>query len=226
MEGKYTAIVLGATGLIGKYLVKMLLEDPDYNKVIILVRRPVSYQSEKAEVVITDFSNPESYAHYIKGDHFFCCIGTTIKKAGSKEEFRAVDFTIPVKMASLASSNGVSKFLVISSLGGNSDSGNFYLKTKGEMEAMIRKNHFRHIAILRPSLLLGDRDEVRTGESVAKYFMSFFKPFFLGSLKRFRPVHAESVARAMKILAKGDYNKQVFESDEIEQLGKYFPPDK
>ena len=129
-----TALIIGGTGLIGSKLLKLLLESSDYEKVIAFSKREMQLKHPKLVVEIIDFDKPESYANLVQGDDFFCTIGTTIKKAGSKEAFRKVDYQYPKQFANIALENGIKQFLLISSLGADEKSGNFYLKTKGEIQ--------------------------------------------------------------------------------------------
>ena len=150
----------------------------------------------------------------------FCCLGTTIAAAGSKEAFRKIDFDLPVKIAEEASKNNIFSFLIISSLGADTKSSNFYYKTKGEMEKTIQKFSFRKISILRPSMLLGGRKEFRLGEIIGKELMRALSFVFVGSLKKYKAIHAQNVAKAMVEIANNDFGKTIFESDEIRNIAK------
>jgi uncharacterized protein YbjT (DUF2867 family) len=218
MAGK-TALVFGATGLVGGELLKRLVQDPVYTKVKIFVRRNPKIKDDKLEVYIIDLDHPELFENNIYGDVLFCCLGTTIKTAGSKERFRKVDFESPARLAGIANRNGVPDFLVISSIGANGKSSNFYLKTKGEMELAVGKHKFQKLAILRPSLLIGTREEFRAGELTGKVIMKLIKPFLFGPLKRYKPVKGSSVATAMIKIAAGKNGFKVYESEEIELIG-------
>ncbi|UFH36931.1 NAD(P)H-binding protein [Flavobacterium acetivorans] len=179
-----TALIIGSTGLIGSQLLNLLLESKDYNKVITFVKRDSGKQHPKLSQHIIDFDQPESYQELIVGDDFFCTIGTTIKKAGTKEAFKKVDFEYPQQFASFASKNKVKNFLLISSLGADETSGNFYLKTKGEIENVLKNSDFESVSILRPSLLLGNRQEFRLGERVAGIFMRTLSFLFFWKTKK------------------------------------------
>ncbi|MBA4139442.1 MAG: NAD(P)H-binding protein, partial [Segetibacter sp.] len=160
-----TAIVLGATGLIGGQLVERLLNDDDFEKVKILVRRPVELANKKLEVQIVNFDNLADFrAKLGSGDCIFCCIGTTQKQVkGDKTAYRKVDFDIPVNAAKMGKDAGFKKYLLVSSVGAKASARNFYLKLKGEVEKAIAEQHFESFHVFRPSMLLGDRKEVRLG---------------------------------------------------------------
>lgn len=191
-----TAVVFGATGLIGGNCVKQLLENDYYDKILLFVRRPLNFSDPRVIQHIIDFNDLEKDSHLIKGTHLFYCIGTTRKKAGSKEEFIKVDFSYTQKVASIASENGVEKFLLISSIGANKNSGNFYLSVKGKVEEEIKKYPFRAVHIFRPSFLVGEREENRPGETIAYALMRFLS-FFGGPVKVYKPIEASTVAASM-----------------------------
>jgi uncharacterized protein YbjT (DUF2867 family) len=218
MSGK-TALLFGATGLVGGEVLKRILQDPAYEKIKIFVRHRPGVNSEKIEVYMADFNNWSRFEHMISGDDLFCCLGTTIKKAGTKEAFRKIDLEVPAKLAEIASKNGVINFFVISSIGADDKSSNLYLRTKGEMELAVKKYKFQQLAIFRPSLLLGERREFRIGETAGKVIMKLAHPFLLGNLKRYRPIKAATVAKAMIAIASGRNEDRVYESDEIELIG-------
>lgn len=210
-----TAVVIGATGLTGHLLVGALLNDQRYEHVKILVRNSFSLEHQKLKVLITDFQSSESLEEGLKGDDVFCCIGTTIRKAGSQEAFRAVDHDIPVKAAEIARQNGVKQFIVMSSLGANAQSSNFYLRTKGEMEQAVLTVGLPKVVIVRPSMLLGDRKEVRVGEKIGQRLIKALGPLLIGGLKKYRGITSQQVAQAMIHLANSDTSQQIFESDEL-----------
>lgn len=191
------AIVIGATGLIGKELVKQLLAKDDFDRVVTLVRKTSGVSDNKLEEIVIDFDEPSSYSKYLMGDVLFCALGTTIKKAGSQEAFRKIDFQFVVDFASVAAKNGVKRFSVVSSLGSKPDTSNFYLRTKGEMEKAISTLNFDSVYVFRPSLLLGERQERRTGEKIAEFLFKVIGFVFVGKLKRYKPVQGSAVAKAM-----------------------------
>lgn len=195
---KKVAAVFGATGLVGKELVKILLEDDTYSKVKLITRREITFTNPKAEIILLeDFSQLLSIESKIAADIFFVCTGTTIKKAGTRENFRKTDYELPVIIASFAQKLNVRQMVIISSIGANISSPNFYLHTKGEMEQGVAKEFTGVLNFIRPSLLLGNREEHRTGEHIASAVMRLFGWIMIGPLKRYRGVEATEVARQM-----------------------------
>ena len=196
---RQTAVVIGATGLIGSRLVELLVNDNAFSEVRILTRRSVSISHPKLAVQVVAFDNFHELKEKIGTCHsLFCCVGTTRKKvAGDKVAYRKVDFAIPVNSAHAAIENGVRRYLLVSSIGANPDSDNFYLKLKGETEQAITRLPFESMHIFRPSLLLGDRKEFRAGERIAQASMGAFSFLFIGDLKKYKPIRANDVAKAM-----------------------------
>lgn len=216
-----TALVIGSTGLIGSQLVDVLLESEHYQKVIIFVKRESGKSHPKLEQHIINFDAPETFQHLVKGDDVFCTIGTTIKKAGSQSAFRKVDYEYPIAFSKIAKTNNIKQFLIVSSLGAKKDSNNFYLKTKGEMEAALAKANFETTVIVRPSLLLGHRSEFRLGEKIGAFFSKGFSFLLLGSLKKYRPIESSTVAKALYRLAQSKVKGYtIYESDELQNIGK------
>jgi len=216
-----TALIAGATGMTGKQLLKKLIACNIYNKVIVLVRNHISIEHLKAEVVVVDYDKLEDFASKLIADDVFCCMGTTIKKAKSKDAFRKVDYYYPVKLASLTQKNGATQFMVISSIGANSHSKIFYSKVKGLMENELQKTSFNTIRIFRPSLLLGEREEFRFGEKMGIGLYKMFSWLFTGSLKRYKAIEANVVAQGMLNAAQlKDKGIFVYESDEINRMSK------
>ena len=192
-----TAIIIGASGLTGKALLYQLLQDDTFSRVTIFVRKELAISHNKLNQQVIDFNNLNSYKEYIKGDIVFCCMGTTIKTAGSQEAFKKVDFIFPTEFAKIAKQNGISTFMLQSSLGADARSNNFYLKVKGETEEEIRNLNFQSFGTFRPSMLLGDRLEFRLGEKIGKIVMQLFSFLFIGKLKRYKAIHVNQVAKAM-----------------------------
>jgi uncharacterized protein YbjT (DUF2867 family) len=214
-----TALMIGSTGLIGSHLLELLLDSNNYKKVITFVKRDTGIKHPKLTQYIVDFDKPETYQDLVDGDDFFCTIGTTIKKAGSKEAFRKVDFEYPRQFATVALQNKVKQFLIISSLGADANSGNFYLKTKGEIEAFLRDSGLESISILQPSLLLGNRTEFRLGEKAAAFLMKAFSFLLFGKLKKYKPIESTAVAKALvKIAKRNDKGFKIYESDTIQEI--------
>lgn len=191
------ALVLGATGLVGQKLVERLTQDVNYSSILIVNRREVGYSNPKIQEKVIDFDQIDQSIKQVNATAIFCCIGTTIKTAGSKEAFRKVDYDIPVTFGKIAEKSGVGNFVVISSLGADSNSSAFYSKVKGEMESQLRTLKIPHLTIVRPSLLLGDRDEKRLGEGIAQVLFSVFGFLMVGPLKKYKAISADQVAKAM-----------------------------
>lgn len=216
-----TAIVVGATGLVGSHLVNELLKRPEYSEIKVFVRHKIDISHEKLVQHVVNFDDPEKFTTLILGDDIYCALGTTIRKAGSQENFKKIDLDLPVKIASYAIKNGIKNFLVVSSIGANAKSRNFYLRTKGQMEKKIMQMGFEQVFIIRPSMLLGKRKEFRFGEIAGKVLIKTFSFLFLGRLKKYKGIHGRTVARAMIRLAVTCPSKVIIESDELQKLGSY-----
>jgi uncharacterized protein YbjT (DUF2867 family) len=215
-----SALLLGASGLVGGHCLQRLLDDAAYGKVITLVRKPLALHHPKLEQQMVDFSDLQNYAHWVKAHDVYCCLGTTIKKAGSQAAFRQVDFTYPFEVAKIAAANGAGQFLIVTALGANSDSRIFYNRVKGEVEAAIAPLAFRAVHIFRPSLLLGERQEFRLGEKIGEGAAKIFSFLFVGPLRKYRPIEASVVAAAMVAVAKRNWaGANIYESDQIQALG-------
>ncbi|WP_158965929.1 NAD(P)H-binding protein [Paraglaciecola sp. L3A3] len=198
-----TALVLGATGLVGQRLVSQLCRDERYQAVICLVRKPllqhfVAEHSTKLQPIVIDFENLQDYQGYFAVDHVYVCLGTTIKKAGNKSAFRKVDFEFIHVAAQLARAQKVSSFVWVSSVGANAKSRNFYLRVKGELEnAIFNLSGLENAFAVRPSLLLGERYEQRYAEKIASWFGKIIAPFLMGALAKYKPIQANDVATKM-----------------------------
>lgn len=217
---KFTALVFGATGLTGRFLIEHLIGDSRYDSIILFVRNEIKTNHGKIKQIVYNPDKVEDFSSEIVGDHLFCCIGTTIKKAGSREAFYKIDHTLVERIAKIASANKVRSFVVISSIGANDRTSNFYLSTKGKMEESIKTFTFNNLSILRPSMLLGMRHEKRSMEELGKTIAKVLTPLLIGSLRKYRPIHASSVAQAMIILANKPKGVYTVESDEITNLLK------
>lgn len=214
-----TAIIIGSTVMTGSHLLKILLTSGIYEKVISLVRHSTKISHPRLIQHVVNFDQPESYQDLIEGNDMFCCLGTTIKKAGSQEAFEKVDLKYPIQFAKIAASKGVKQYSIISSIGANPKSNNFYLRTKGKCEEELRKLAFQSISIFRPSLLLGNRKEFRLGEKIGEYTMKLFSIFFLGKIKKYKPVKSKNVAYAMYSIAQSNtVGYHIYESDEISDI--------
>ncbi len=191
-----TATIIGSTGLIGGHLLDLLLKEDMFNTVRILIRRPVDISHPKLEKKLVDFNDQESFRLALEGtDVIFCTIGTTMKKMkGDKAAYRKIDYDIAVHAAQLGKAAGCEKFVLVSAIGADSRSSNFYLKLKGDTEEAVEAAGIEHVYILRPSLLIGNRKEFRFAEKLAGWLMPLFA-FIIPA--KYRPVKASEVARAM-----------------------------
>ncbi len=198
MKSSKTALIAGSTGLVGRELLILLVENPAYEKVVALVRKKNAYQHEKLTQVETDFNDLKLVGSYFEGvDDVFCCLGTTMKNAGSKDAFRKVDFEYPVSIAALTEKNSCKGFYCISAMGADPKSRVFYNRVKGEMEEKVSGFSIPSINFFRPSLLIGYREEVRTGERIAIALFRALAFIFWGPLKNMKGIPAEKVAAAM-----------------------------
>ncbi|MDO6477058.1 NAD(P)H-binding protein [Alteromonas sp. 1_MG-2023] len=210
MNSNKTALVLGATGLVGKALVRQLLLDPRYDSITLLVRRPVpaslfSDPLGKLTPLVIDFEQLQDYQGYFSVNHVYCCLGTTLKQAGSKAAFRKVDFEYIHVAAQLTRAQRADSFVWISSVGADAKSSNFYLRVKGELEdALMRMPQLPNASAVRPSLLLGERNESRPLEAFGQMIAPALGVFMAGPLKKYRPVSATEVAHKMITLQEFD----------------------
>ena len=214
-----TAIIFGGTGLIGRALTEELCKSGQYEKIVLFSRKNTGYKDLPViENHVVDFEHPEIFSDEIKGDDLYICLGTTIKKAGSIEKMEKIDLDLPLLLAKYAFKNGIKRVAVVSSIGAASSSSNYYLRIKGEMENGFLNLDFETLAIVRPSLLLGERSEERIGESAAKVFMKVFGVFLSGKFKKYRAIEGRDVAKSMiRILA--EYRgKVIIESDQLQEI--------
>jgi len=214
-------LLIGATGLIGSSCLNALLEDDAFTEVEAWVRKPLGLIHRKLRIVLVDFPDI-SRIPSTDASHVFCCLGTTIKNAGSQDAFQRVDYEYVVELAKLAQRSGAAKFLVISSLGANINASNFYLRTKGKMEEEVIKSGVPAVIILQPSMLLGKRNEFRMGELIGKALMHVFNFMLVGNMKKFRAIKASDVAKVMVKLAKEDNTGvlKIESSQILEMAGK------
>lgn len=191
------AIIVGATGLIGNSLLHQLLDHPDYTKITAIVRKEIPLQHPKLEQLLVDFDHLENHQDHIKADVVFCTLGTTKSKTPDQEQYRKIDYQYPLDIAFIAQQNGASQYHLVSSLGANAKSAVFYSKLKGEVERDLKSIPFRAIHIYRPSLLVGNRKEHRTGEAFMIGVMRILNPLLIGGLKKYRSIKIDKVASAM-----------------------------
>lgn len=190
-----TAIVIGATGLVGRAVVEQLVQVEKIDKIITLTRRPSHHDSNKVFNQVVDFECLDDYSIFFTGDFLFSCLGTTLKQAGSIEAQRKVDLEYQYKAAQLALKNGVEHYLLVSSSGANAKSRNQYLKMKGELEQKVKSLPFAQISIFQPSLLLGQREQVRIGEKLGSWLLPMLA--IIPGLRRYRPITGKQVAEKM-----------------------------
>ncbi|GAB4332500.1 MAG: oxidoreductase [Flammeovirgaceae bacterium] len=213
------AVLAGASGLVGGELLKILLEDQKYSRVYVLARKSISYHHPKLREMIIDFNQLEKVEFNEQIDDAYCCLGTTMKKAGSREAFYKVDFQYVVSFSEMALSQGASKFFLVSAVGANPNSIIYYNRIKGEVEMAVSQLKYHAIHIFRPSLLLGNRKEERWGEDIGKWLdktFSFLIP------ERYKAIHACQVADAMLRMAEENDAHGVFihESEQMRQISQ------
>lgn len=213
-----TAIIIGATGLTGGILLQQLLQDERYGKIKLFGRSSVAVKSRKIEEHLVDLFKPDTFKDQFTGDEVYCCIGTTKKKTPDEKTYEKIDRGIPVDAAILARKNHIRTFSVISALGANKDSKIFYNRIKGQMEAEVLAQDIPNTYIFQPSLISGNREEYRTMENLAGKVMKVIKPIMEGPLKKYRPIHPETIARAMIKVSNEGYPKQHIISEEIKQI--------
>ncbi|MCS7035175.1 MAG: NAD(P)H-binding protein [Saprospiraceae bacterium] len=210
-----TALLLGATGLVGRHLLQRLLDDPHYDTVITLTRRPLSVEHPRLRSIVFDFEHPDP--EVIRADDLYCALGTTLRKAGSKAAQYRVDVEYPVAIGRIARANGVKQYLLVSSVGADARSPSFYLRMKGEVEQQLSAMGFETFISARPSLLLGERAEFRLGERIGIALEWLLRPLIP---PRYRGIHADQVAAALIALAHAGLRGTHFvESEELQRLG-------
>ena len=213
-----TALLFGSSGLIGGHLTKQLIENSSYSKVKLFVRSDPKISDPKIEIIKTDFNNLQDHKDEIIGDDCFFCIGTTKQNAPDKDEYRRIEYNIPIEIAKIAKSNSVKSFLYVSSGFADPKSSGAYLKNKGDVEEELKSLNFLKLGIMRPSFLIGDRKEKRIGEEIGIFIFKLISPFFLGPLKKMKPINSEKVAKAMIKIANENLGKTILESDEIVEI--------
>ncbi|MCW3088737.1 MAG: oxidoreductase, partial [Sediminibacterium sp.] len=212
-----SALVLGATGLTGSHLLALLLNSERYHAVTIYTRKPSGISHSRLKEILVDY---DSWEQAVPADDVFCCLGTTIKQAKTKEAFTKVDLTYPVKIAGLQYAAGSRKFLVVSALGSSPSSVIFYSRTKGLKEEALKGIGYLSLVNFRPAIITGDRKERRTGEGIGLFIFNLISPLLLGPLKKYKPVPALAIARAMLHAAQDNsQGVRVVLSDEIKSFG-------
>ena len=213
-----TALLFGASGLVGGHLLNLLISNNNYSKIKLFVRSTIDIIDPNIEIIQTEFNNLENHREDIKGDDCFFCIGTTKKNSPDKNEYERVELKIPKQIAQIAKSNLVNSFVFVSSGYADPKSSGDYLKFKGLVEEELKRLNFSKLGIMRPSFLLGDRKEKRVGEKIGIFVFKLLSPLFLGPLKKMKPIHSVTVAKAMIKIANENFEKIIFESDEIVEL--------
>ena len=213
-----TALIFGSSGLIGSYLLDLIVNDNNYSKIKLFVRSEPVNTSPKIEIIKTDFNNLKNHKDSIVGDVCFFCIGTTRKNTPDKNEYLNIEYNLPIEIAKIAKSNSVNYFVYVSSIAANTNASGLYLKNKGRAEEELKKLNFLKLSIMRPSILLGTRKEKRVGEKIGIFAMKTLSPLFLGKMKKYKPVKAKNVAKTMLNVIQNDYQKTIFESDEIIEI--------
>ncbi len=190
------ATVIGASGLIGSLLLEQLVNDKNYTSIQILTRRTIPVNHSKIKLIIVDFNDKKAVSKALEGtDAVFCAIGTTQKKVkGDMTAYKKVDLDLPIRIAQIVADLKIPKFMLVSSVGANSKSNNFYLKVKGEVEAFTKQLPIQQVGIFQPSLLLGNRKEFRLGERIAQVVMPLFN-FLMPD--KYKAIDASDVAKAM-----------------------------
>ncbi|MBD1158228.1 NAD(P)H-binding protein [Pelagibacterales bacterium SAG-MED17] len=214
-----TALLFGSSGLIGSNLLDNLINNNNYNKIKIFVRGLPSINNSKVEVIKTDFLDLETLKENLIGDDCFFCIGTTHKDTPDKNEYRRIEYDLPVHLAKIAKLNSINNFIYVSSIGANPKASSTYLKNKGQAEEELKKIGFSNLSIIQPSFLVGNRKAFRISEALGIPVMKFLSLFFLGGFKKYTPINVEIVVKAMIKIASENYNEQTYLSDRLQELG-------
>jgi uncharacterized protein YbjT (DUF2867 family) len=208
-----TALLFGSSGLVGGHLLNQLIKDTNYSKIKLFVRSIPEISDPKVEIIKTDFNNLQNHKEDIKGDDCFFCIGTTKQNSPNKDEYRRIELDVPKEIAQIAKSNLVKSFIFVSALYANPKSSGDYVRFKGLVEEELKELNFPKLGIMRPSFLMGDRKEKRVGEKIGIFVFKLLSPLLLGPLKKMRPIHSETVSKAMITAVQNDLNLTIFESN-------------
>lgn len=222
---QHTALVVGATGLVGKNCVELLLQNPQYSTVKVALRKKLDLQHPKLQQYIVDFNHLNNYTETLQATHVYCCLGTTLKQAQSAEAFQRVDFEYVKNIAQICKVQGTHTFLLVSSIGANAKSRLLYPRTKGEIEQALQALNFEQLHIFRPSVLQGTRPQTRTGEILGMLLLKGIQPFLIYGLKKYKPIPAQNVAKAMIYKAlnpEPQPKNQIYESDTIAELSQLY----
>ena len=213
-----TAVIFGSSGLVGEHLLNQLIKDTNYSKIKLFVRSVPEISDPKVEIIKTDFNNLQNHKEDIIGDDCFVCIGTTKKNSPNKDEYRRVELEVPRQIAQIAKSKLVNSFIFVSTVYANPKSLGDYARFKGLVEEELKRLNFPKLAVMRPSFLMGDRKETRVGEKIGIFVFKLLSPLLLGPLKKMKPIHSETIAKAMIWAANENLEKNIFESNEIAEL--------
>jgi len=211
------ALIAGGTGLIGNALVKQLIAHSEYDEIHCLVRKPGNWSTEQVKEHVVNFEHLADELPKVNADCAFCCLGTTLKTAGSKEKQYRIDHDYVVDFAQQCFNLGIPRLIVISSIGASATTSNFYLRTKGDMERDCLAIGFESTIILRPSFLMGNRKEFRLGEKFASVLMKGLGFLFVGKLRKYRGIHVDRIAERMIALSLAEQlpHSEIIESDRI-----------
>ncbi len=213
-----SAVVFGSTGLVGSYLIKTLINDDYYTKVKVFTRSEINITNSKLEIINTNFDNLEEVKHLILADSCFFCIGTTKKNSPNKDDYQKVELELPKKIAQICKKNSIKSFVFVSSGFADPKNKGEYLRFKGLVEEELKRLDFYNLGILRPSFLLGKRKQFRIAEKMGILIFKLLTPLFIGPLKKMRPIHANTVAKAMSNIVKKNLYQVTYESDEIVKI--------
>jgi len=210
--------IAGATGLTGNLCLFELIQNEQISKIYTIGRNQTNFLHQKLKEVVLQNNK---LSEPIKADAFVCCLGTTIKKAGSKDAFKAIDMELPIYLANELKKNGCDIAAVISAMGANASSRIFYNQVKGQMEEAIKQINFNSLSILRPSLITGKRSEKRLGETIGKIIMFAINPLLIGSLKNYKSISALNIAKGLvnSVISK-KAGTTIYLSDEVKKLAK------
>lgn len=212
------AILIGATGLIGSELLRQLLADSNYSEVMVLSRRKTGVTHVKLKEILLDFDNLTDYKSELIGDVLFSTMGTTIKKAGSQKVQYKIDYTYQYTAARIAADNGIKQLVLLSSAGANAESNVFYSRIKGELDEVVQRLNFNSVAIIRPSMLVGNRKEFRLAEKVFTPIMYAFS--WIPGIRKYRPIKDTIVAKAMINSAHNESGTQLIELEGVFKMAK------
>ncbi len=216
---KRNALIAGSSGLVGSSLLRQLLENDNYEKILVLVRKPIGKSNPNLIQCQVDFDQLESFKTDVRIDDVFCSLGTTIKTAGSKDAFCKVDHDYVLNLGNWCAANGVQRFLVVSAMGADQGSWVFYNRVKGKMEKSVSRLNIAQIQVFRPSVLMGNRAEKRGGEKIAQAVMGGLGFLFAGPLLKYKGIHADVVAGAMIKSAANDVKGfKIFDSGEMQRM--------